>query len=146
KSGYQPELAEALQPFLMTCGSLIEAYRTNVRHKQIETELNRYKKRLQSLETVVKLGNGYEFSQNPTLMRRHGEAILLTRKELKLLELLISRHNTPVTHDQILDHVWSDINVGEASIRSLVRRIRLKLPKLPVKTVSGIGYLLEIKV
>jgi GAF domain-containing protein len=143
KTGYSPELAEALRPFLMTCGSLIEAYRSNVKHEQVEKELTRYKARLQVLESAIPLGNGYQYTRNPTLLRRDGEAILLTRKELKLLELLISHRNAPVSHDQILNHVWSDVIVGEASIRSLVRRLRLKLPELKIITVSGIGYLLE---
>ncbi len=143
QSGYQIELADSLQPFLTACGSLIEAYRNNVQHLNMATQLKDYQQRLSELSSTCHLGV-YEYDLTSRTILQNGQPILLTRKEMSLLELLINNRNLPVEHANILDHVWPDVLVGEASIRALVRRLRQKLPGLPVKTVSGVGYLLKL--
>lgn len=144
KHGYKSELAASLQPFLTTCGSLIEAYQNNVRHEQVARQLHKYKKRLAELDGVTSLGQGYEFNHSSLAVLHNGQPVLLTKKEMRLLELLVNNKNMPVRHEDTLDHVWPDVIVGEASVRALMRRLRQKLPDLAVKTVSGVGYVLTI--
>ena len=144
QNGYKSELATSLQPFLTTCGSLIEAYQNNVRHEQVARQLHKYKKRLAELDGVTSLGRGYEFNHSSLAVLHNGQPVLLTKKEMRLLELLVNNKNMPVRHEDTLDHVWPDVIVGEASVRALMRRLRQKLPDLSVKTVSGVGYILTI--
>jgi len=140
--GYNKALAQSLQPFLMTCGNLIQAYQNNIKHKQIKTELKRYKERLLCLDHNIDLGADYKFDQSRLSLTKNNEAVLLTQKELKLLEILIINHNQPCPYKQIENHIWKDIIVGESSLRSLLRRLRKKLPELTIKTLSGFGYML----
>lgn len=142
QNGYESSMADSLKPFLSACGSLIEAYQNNIKHQHIAQQLNEYQHRLMTLNKATNMGHGYEFSFSPPTLKRHGHPVLLTRKELSLLELLVHNKDTPVRHEAIWEHVWKDVIVGEASIRSLVRRLRQKMPELSIKTVSGIGYLL----
>ena len=79
---------------------------------------------------------------------RGGRRIDLTAKEFALLELLLRRHGEVLPRSLIASQVWdmnfdSDTNVIEVA----VRRLRAKIddgfePKL-IRTVRGMGYVLE---
>jgi DNA-binding winged helix-turn-helix (wHTH) protein len=92
----------------------------------------------------IHLGFGYKFTKSPPSLSRNGKPILLTKKESRLLEILITHHNLPVKQLSIEDYVWWNVIVGESSLRSLVRCLRNKLPELSIKTVQGVGYMLII--
>ncbi len=143
-NGYHKILADALQPFLITCGNLIQAYRNNIKHMQIETELLRYKERLMILDKISHLGSGYEFNHSRYTLSQNGQVVLLTKKELKLLDVLALNLNHPVSYSDIEQFVWGNIVVGESSLRSLLRRLRKKLPDLNIKTIAGVGYMLIV--
>ncbi len=143
-NGYHESLAESLAPFLITCGNLIQAYRNNIRHQQVETELQRYKERLIILDENTLLGSDYEFNHTHLTLTQKGQTVFLTKKELRLLEILILNHDHPTQYTIIEQHVWENVLVGESSLRSLLRRLRQKLPELPIKTISGVGYMLTI--
>ncbi|MEK7439035.1 MAG: heavy metal response regulator transcription factor [Pseudomonadota bacterium] len=80
---------------------------------------------------------------------RAGKRINLTAKEFALLELLLRRHGEVLPRSLIASQVWdmnfdSDTNVIEVA----VRRLRAKVdddfePKL-IRTVRGMGYVIEI--
>jgi len=80
---------------------------------------------------------------------RGGKRIDLTAKEFALLELLLRRRSEVLPRSLIASQVWdmnfdSDTNVIEVA----VRRLRAKIddafePKL-IRTVRGMGYVLEI--
>ena len=80
---------------------------------------------------------------------RAGKKIDLTSKEFTLLELLLRRQGEVLPRSLIASQVWdmnfdSDTNVLEVAIR----RLRAKIdddfePKL-IRTVRGMGYLLEV--
>jgi len=80
---------------------------------------------------------------------RAGKRIDLTAKEFALLELLLRRQGEVLARSMIASQVWdmnfdSDTNVIEVAIR----RLRAKLddpfePKL-IRTVRGMGYVLEV--
>jgi two-component system copper resistance phosphate regulon response regulator CusR len=80
---------------------------------------------------------------------RDGKRIDLTAKEFALLELLLRRQGEVLPRSLIASQVWdmnfdSDTNVIEVA----VRRLRAKIdddfePKL-IRTVRGMGYVLEI--
>ncbi|MHB8666026.1 MAG: heavy metal response regulator transcription factor [Burkholderiales bacterium] len=82
---------------------------------------------------------------------RAGKRIDLTAKEFALLELLLRRQGEVLPRSLIASQVWdmnfdSDTNVIEVA----VRRLRAKMdddfePKL-IRTVRGMGYVLEIPV
>ena len=76
------------------------------------------------------------------------ERIRLRKKEMQLLEYLISNRGNVVTKSEIMESVW-DMNVNPFSntIEVHVKRLREKLEEpyteKYIETVHGIGYLLE---
>lgn len=75
------------------------------------------------------------------------EAVNLTPREYKLLELLMRNRGRAVSRDVILQSVWGfDHDVSENNLEVFVRQVRLKVdsgePKL-IQTVRGYGYMLR---
>lgn len=78
-----------------------------------------------------------------------GEAVKLTAKEYKILELLLKNAGTVFSAEQIYENVWNEQAYGaENTVMVHIRRLREKIeinPSEPkyVKVVWGIGYKME---
>ncbi len=77
-----------------------------------------------------------------------GTPVTLSKTEQKLLKLLVQNRGRTMTRESLLDRVWSDGAefVEENALSVCMKRLRQKLPGLPVKTVYGIGYVWEREV
>jgi two-component system copper resistance phosphate regulon response regulator CusR len=79
---------------------------------------------------------------------RAGQRLILTTKELQLLELFLRRQGEVLSRTEIAERVW-DMNFdgGTNVIDVAVRRLRIKLDepfdRPLLHTVRGIGYVLE---
>ena len=141
-NGYDRETADALHPFLVACGNLIQAYRNNRKRQHAEKELSEYRRILLARPADIPLGRGYVFSRSPASLSWNDNPVLLSRKELALLEILALNLNRPVATPDIETHVWPETIVGASSLRSLMRRLRPKLQGLEITTIPGVGYML----
>ncbi len=79
---------------------------------------------------------------------RGDEEIPLTLTEYKLLEYLVRNKNVALTRKQILDAVWGGnadgfTNIVDVYINYLRRKLERPEAKKLIKTVRGVGYLLE---
>jgi DNA-binding response OmpR family regulator len=70
--------------------------------------------------------------------------VKLTKKETLLLHLLITNVNKVVSFDQISNYVWEGDITTTDSIRTLVMRLRKKIPKDSLETLIDFGYKLHI--
>lgn len=71
------------------------------------------------------------------------QSVLLTKRELKLCELLVEKNGAACSDDEIFFYVWGDEfdkTVTNASIRTLVKNLRKKIPKDLIKNQYGVGY------
>lgn len=78
-------------------------------------------------------------------VRRGGEPVEMTARELKLLAFLVSREGRVVTRQAILDAVWGEDYFGtERTVDNFITRLRQKLddPDEPQHflTARGLGY------
>ncbi|HUA23284.1 MAG TPA: response regulator transcription factor [Steroidobacteraceae bacterium] len=75
-----------------------------------------------------------------------GEAIRLTKLELRLLQMLLANAGRTVSSDRLLVHVWGHRGSGDRQLlKQLVHRLRQKIeldPATPqrLQTASGAGY------
>jgi DNA-binding response OmpR family regulator len=70
--------------------------------------------------------------------------LVLTARELSLLEFLIRRRGQVVSKRTILDHVWDYDFDGDPNIVEVyIRRLRIKLGAGFIITVRGAGYRLS---
>lgn len=94
----------------------------------------------QAKQRLIKLPHGYLYDNENFVLMFNGEEFELNDKENKLLKLLIKNIGRIVTVEQIEDFVWDGELVGEGALRSLMFRIRQKLPKDFITCHSKIGY------
>lgn len=88
--------------------------------------------------------SGVAFDRERRILKNNDTEIMLTVKEYDLLEYFFSRINQAISRNDILDHVWgTDYFGSERVIDDTLRRIRKKIPELPVETVYGFGYILR---
>jgi len=72
---------------------------------------------------------------------RRGTELMLTARELALLEFLIRRRGQVVSKRTILDHVWDYDFEGDPNIVEVyIRRLRSKLGSDCITTLRGAGY------
>src|SRR5262245_60990722 len=79
------------------------------------------------------------------LLRRGEETVPLPPKAFGVLEYLVQRPRQLVTKDELLDHAWSDVHVGDGALKVCVREIRRALdddPRTPqyIETAHRRGY------
>lgn len=75
----------------------------------------------------------------------HGEDVVLNRRELNVLECLLSNVERVVSKQQIVQKIASfDDELSDNAIETYVSRLRKKfVPDLHIRTVRGLGYMLE---
>jgi DNA-binding response OmpR family regulator len=74
-------------------------------------------------------------------VRWHGEAVQLTAKEFRVLEVLLKRQNRIVSRQQLEAEVygWNE-NVGSNAIEVHIHYLRRKISSDLIQTVRGVGY------
>ncbi len=73
---------------------------------------------------------------------RAGEdEVVLAEREFALLAHLMRRRGDVCRRDELLHDVWHlDFDPGSNVVEACLRRLRAKIPELPVETVRGVGY------
>jgi predicted ATPase/DNA-binding winged helix-turn-helix (wHTH) protein len=97
-----------------------------------------------SVPTTLKFGP-FELSTRERVLRRDGVLLPLGSRALDILIYLAERPGEVIGKKQLIDHVWSDINVEEGSLRVHVAAIRKALAdgqfgNRYVANVQGRGY------
>jgi DNA-binding response OmpR family regulator len=88
-----------------------------------------------------------ELRMDPAARRawRGHDELVLTARELSLLEFLIRRRDQVVSKRTILEHVWDYDFEGDPNIVEVyVRRLRTKLGDRSITTLRGAGYRLAV--
>ncbi len=76
------------------------------------------------------------------------QPIDLSAKELAVLEVLLQRGGSVVSKEQLIEHMYGwDEEVSQNAMEVNVHRLRKKLEPsgVNIRTIRGLGYLLEIK-
>ena len=86
-----------------------------------------------------------EFDPGRRILLRHGRPAPLSPKAFQLLELLVDRRPEAVAKSELLEHLWADVFVSDASLHNLVAEIRSALGDNPraaryIRTVPRFGY------
>jgi two-component system OmpR family response regulator len=73
------------------------------------------------------------------------EPLILSAREVGVLELLMSRLGRVVSKEQLAEHLSQDEDIGENAVEVYVHRLRKKLEAIgiEIRTMRGLGYLLE---
>ena len=86
-----------------------------------------------------------EFDAGRRVLLRHGSVRPLSPKAFQLLELLLERRPEAVTKTELLERLWPDTFVSDASLHNAIAEIRAALGDAPqtaryIRTVPRYGY------
>lgn len=94
-------------------------------------------------EAIINYGNvSIDFEAH--ILKLDGKNIELTKKEYEILAMLFRKMGKVVTREQLIEACWGyDYTPIDRIIDTHIKNIRKKIPSLKIKTVKGLGYLLE---
>ncbi len=92
---------------------------------------------------LVPFANGYHLDISTCETFYNDEKIKLTKKENAFIRILVAQLGLVVSFDQAMNYVWEDEGATENSVRTLVWRLRKKLPTDIIQNASGMGYYIE---
>lgn len=101
-----------------------------------------YAKKL-SDKPIVEFGDGYRHDIGLSETYYQNQKIKLTKKENSFIRLLVAQLGSVVDFEQAINYVWETKGATDNSVRTLVWRLRNKLPTDVIKNASGVGYYLE---
>jgi len=112
---------------------------------RIKALLRRYDK--QPDESIVRIGNT-SINKKSYEIQIGDRTILLPLKEFELLFFLISNPMQVFSRDQLIEHIWGfdyegDVRTVDVHVKRLRERFSELTDDFQIKTVRGIGYLLE---
>lgn len=96
---------------------------------------------------LVSLGEGFIWNKESKSLQKDSEPVKLTKNEQIILELLINNSNQ-VFPDEVIfntihfDNAYKDMSID--SIRSIIKRLRKKLPVNVIENIYGNGYKINL--
>ena len=100
---------------------------------------------LHSNEEEVPLNDEYSYNLTQGKLLQKGEAIVVTPKEQKVLEYLITHLGEYISTKQLWEDVWEEKMVTEADIRMCIKKIRDKTDATFIVNKKGFGYKIDRK-
>ena len=114
----------------------------NILIKRVEAVLRR-KNKAESEDEVLKF-EGLKLELHTFKSYVDGEEIELTLKEFNILKLMISSYPTVVSREKLIEKIWGYEYFGDTRvIDAHMKNIRKKIKKDYIKTIKGVGYVLE---
>ncbi len=110
----------------------------------LRARVNAVTRRKREDNTDFKYKN-FSFNFENMIFSYDGTLVELSKTEQRLLKTLMQNIGKTVSRETLIDRVWPDGAefVEENALSVCIKRLRCKLPGLPIKTVYGIGYVLE---
>ncbi len=95
--------------------------------------------------SLFELANGYKYNfDTKELIFNDKHLISLTKKEQRLLELLLKHQEHVVPFSMIENYVWMENGATADAIRMFINKLRKKIYPELIQNIQGIGYKLSI--
>jgi len=115
------------------------------------TSINKEKEALEKLllhtksigSEVITFGNGYTFHHEVEELFFDEGLIMLTKNEKLALKLLTAQLDHTVDFDTLISYIWGEEGGTQNSVRTLIWRLRAKLPTDIIENASGQGYTIK---
>ncbi|MDB4835156.1 response regulator transcription factor [Cyclobacteriaceae bacterium] len=94
-------------------------------------------------EDIVTHGE-YKINRSSYIITYQGKEFTFPKKEFELVYLFSKFPGKVFSRDVLLQKIWgADVEVTPRTVDVHIRKIREKLPNIPLKTIKGIGYKME---
>jgi len=98
-----------------------------------------------SSNLIVTLKENYTYNLETDELYANETYIQLTNQEKKMLTVFFSKPNVILSYDAIVYELWDEYDEGRiSSIKTLIKKLRKKLPLDTIENVFGVGYKVSI--
>ncbi|WP_458701004.1 response regulator transcription factor [Sulfurospirillum sp. 1307] len=97
----------------------------------------------QNKSQIVKLEENINYDLENKVLKCDNKEIILTNKEIELIELLLSHRGNLVTKQHIEDKLYIYEEAPPSALKNLIFKLRKKLPTNIIQTVSKLGYMIK---
>ncbi|MDC0933752.1 response regulator transcription factor [Arcobacteraceae bacterium] len=105
--------------------------------------INKIKKYSSTQYNYIQFDDLYKYDIRNHILYKDSIEIEVTKKEILFLELFSKHLHRVVTYTEIEEYVWEGENTTFVNIRSMIKRLRKKIPYDSVSIVKGVGYSLS---
>lgn len=111
--------------------------------KELLVRIDKILKR--SIKQKIIMVNDIKLDLDKAEIFKDGKQVKLTALEYKIIQLLFSNLNRVITREMLTHHIWDayDNYVNDNTLTVNIKRIREKLGNDVIKTVKGLGYMVE---
>ncbi|GGH72661.1 DNA-binding response regulator [Compostibacillus humi] len=120
--------------------------------RELVARVKRLFQRTEAAKTVVTAGENKIKAGDLLIYKEdrrvfwQGKEVDVTTKEFDMLLYLAEHENRAFSREELLMTIWGDDYYGsDRAVDDLVKRIRKKIPDIPLETVWGYGYRLRIE-
>jgi len=93
--------------------------------------------------TLIHFSKSSYYNVSKRILFNDGHIIKLSHQEIKFLELLCENKTRVVPYEEIENAIWYDTVMSENALRTLVKKLRQKLPKNSLENISKLGYKIQ---
>ncbi|MEA3521821.1 MAG: response regulator [Campylobacterota bacterium] len=94
---------------------------------------------------IIDLGCEYTYDMHLRVLKKENKAIELSLQQTQLMHILVRNKGHSVSSEDIFFEIKDDYSLeyNSASIRNMIKRVRILLPKGMIKNIYGGGYVLN---
>lgn len=95
---------------------------------------------------VISFKNNIQYNvlQKKVFHLKTKQEILLTSKELDLIDFFIKNNNRIISSDELKLNIWEDsLEATDSALKNLLTKVRKKIGKESITNISGVGYRLS---
>ncbi|WP_428027202.1 response regulator transcription factor [Arcobacter sp.] len=107
-----------------------------------------YHMKLNDNTNIVRIDESLIWDKINKKLLQNDTEIILTKKEIILLNMLLSNNGRICTAEELINIIWFeefDINADIRNLKNIISRLRKKVPNLHIKNIYGMGYKAEFK-
>ena len=141
----QEKLLEAFNSYVVNY--LIKPIDRQKLRASIDTAIETLPKTEQSEDSFIYINEDAKFNKDAQEYFMHDLRVQLSKSETSLLTLLCEQKNRDINAYDIFTHVWDDFEkeFSKDSVRTLVKKLRKKLPSNTLENIYGGYYKLVVQ-
>lgn len=95
---------------------------------------------------IINLTQSLIWDKNKKKLIEDGKIVELTKNEIRFVETILNNNGRICTTDELINYIWFDdldLYPDITHLKSLIYRLRKKVPNLHIKNIYGMGYTYE---
>lgn len=114
-------------------------------NKTIEKDYKKYIKI--EKKYLIKIDEIFIWNKKTKTLLKNNNPVKLTKKELLLIDLLLSSNDKIYSLSEITYHIWDEDYEEKdciSNLKNIISRLRNKIPQINIENVYGVGYKIKI--